>query len=148
MGARGPKPTPTPLKVVRGDRPSRVNLRAPVPERGTTAPRLTDAAQAEWERLAPELRRSQRLGSTDREAFAVYCEAVSAMTGARDILADEGLTSIGAKGQPVAHPAWQVFRDAATLVLRAGAEFGLSPSSATRLKTETISEDEAARLLS
>jgi hypothetical protein len=54
MGRRGPRPTPTPLRLLRGEtRPSRVNFRAPQPLRDLPAKPadLAPRAAAVWDEV-------------------------------------------------------------------------------------------------
>ena len=131
MGKRGPKPTPTNLKLVRGEtRPSRVNRNEPKAPQHTAIvpPDYLDAdALAVWERLAPSLHTRGVLTPWDLDLFASFCTAVVhhrravEKVNAADVLID---TTNG----PVKHPALQVVRDQAALMTTIGARFGLTPS--------------------
>lgn len=151
MGKRGPKPAPTPLKVVRGDRKSRVNTAEPKPSASSRIPvpsaGMSEAARAVWKRLAAELHRRQILTSWDRDAFAVYCEAVVVHREASKRIAREGL-SVMTKAGKQRNPDLITQKDAAQTMLRAAQEFGLTPVARAQLKTPEGDADEALRLLS
>src|SRR5437899_8228738 len=79
MGKRGPRPAPTRLRVLSGEkRPSRINYAEPVaPDGEPQAPEtLSDDARAVWDYTMTQLRWMRIVSPADRDALAVYCEAV------------------------------------------------------------------------
>src|ERR1700749_1466108 len=80
MAKSGPRPAPTALKIVHGEKPSRINTNEPKPAQTDRAPScpswLSPGARRVWPRLAPDLHRKGLLTEWDREPFAVFCEAV------------------------------------------------------------------------
>jgi P27 family predicted phage terminase small subunit len=141
---RGRKPVPTHLKLVRGNPGKRAIRPEPHPQQPTTVPEppsfLLPGAKAEWKRIAGELHRLGMLTALDVGPFAAYCQAVARMDEAERLLAESGgaLTVIGARGGQMANPLLRIARDAATAVIKIGAEFGLSPSARTRLRAELL----------
>jgi phage terminase small subunit len=79
MGRRGPAPTPTSLKVLRGTRPDRVNLNEPRPIEGRPVippAGLPPLAREEWDRVAPHLIAMGIVAEPDTAGLACYFEAV------------------------------------------------------------------------
>ena len=137
---RGPKPTPTALRLLRGNPGKRpLNAQEPQPLAATPdCPEHLDAAAAlEWVRIVPELETLGLLTLIDRAALAAYCQAYSRWQAAEAIIATEGLTTLNLKtGCVRAHPAVSIAKESMRLVREFMSEFGLSPASRTRLKVE------------
>lgn len=153
MGARVGRPAaPTPLKIVRGDRKSRINNTEPQPtEAKVTAPSwLSTPAKRIWRRLAPDLERRGVLTAWDCDSFAVWCDAVAQHQTAAKLIAAEGLLVEGQRGGMVKHPAAQLVRDYAAIMTTFGSRFGLTPSDRSALKVGGNGEspDAKARYLS
>lgn len=138
MGKRGPAPAPTALKLVKGERRSRINENEPKPSTRSTPPAcpqwLRPEARRVWKRLAPDLRRRGVLTEWDREAFAVYCEAVVHHRQACEILDASAVIIRGAQGNLVKNPLLQVIRDQAAIIRAFSQEFGLTPSARSTIK--------------
>ncbi len=130
MGKRGPARTPTALAVVRGERRDRINTREPiVPPGEVVAPDwLGDTARREWDRLAPVLIRMGVLTQIDRDALAVYCEAVAHYQQAVEVIDRTAVLIRGQRGL-VKNPAAQVARDQAAIIRAMARELGLTPSA-------------------
>lgn len=138
MGARGPKPAPTALKVLRGDRPSRINRGEPVPGEGDVVRpgwlAGVSGARAVWDRLAPDLQRRGVLTAWDVDAFAAFCVAVVRHRAAVELVERDGLMIDGARGGRVRNPAVQMERDYADQVKSGAARFGLTPADRSSVK--------------
>lgn len=146
MGKPGPIPAPTPLKVIKGDRPSRVNHAEPRPEmKGCPTPPawLDTHAASLWRRLAPDLHRKGILTWWDRDAFAILMNAYSVHRDAAVRVSEDGVM-IGR----VKHPALQISRDAASIIRNFAPYFGLTPSSRQNFTFDEADEDETRRILS
>jgi P27 family predicted phage terminase small subunit len=143
---RGRKPRPTALKVLEGNPGKRpLNRREPQPSVG--APGCPDwlprEAKAEWRRVVSELDRIGMLKKVDRAALATYCEAWSILVAAEALIAEHGLMILQFETQsvdgariyvrPVKNPAVLIAKDASATIRAFAAEFGLTPSSRTRL---------------
>jgi P27 family predicted phage terminase small subunit len=144
---RGRKPKPTALKLLQGNPGKRsLNGREPRPE--VVAPDrpdwLSPAAAAEWERVVPELLALGLLTRLDRAALCAYCQAYAELQRATEMIEAEGLILdvevfnragdvTGTVRKP--HPAVRLQRDAFHRVKAFLCEFGLTPSSRTRLRT-------------
>jgi len=144
MGKRGPAPLPTHLKIVRGTaRPDRINKKEPKAKTGT--PRcpewLSDEAKVVWKRTVAQLKQMGTLSVADVDLIAAYCNAVVTYQKATDLVDKSGVLIKGRRDGVVTNPAVRIQRDAATLIRQLGAEFGLSPSSRTRIQTDSGEDD-------
>ena len=131
---RGPKPVPTKLKLARGSRQP-INLNEPKPT--VSKPRcpshLSVAAKAEWRRISPRLVREGLLTHLDERALALYCEAYSLWVEAKQKVADTGLVVTTEKGNVIQNPYLGIANKAAKQMLEILVEFGMTPSSRTRV---------------
>lgn len=134
MGRRGPAKKPTKLRKaegVRGHRP--LNEREPKFKEDKSPPppeHLSAYAKREWRRLAPALFSQGLLTVGDRHAYAVYCELVSRF---RDICREK------VSGEQ--RPAWERrLRDTGLAVIRACAQFGLTPSARADIVAEKVEQ--------
>ena len=146
MGRRGPAPTPTKLKILRGNPGKRkLNDREPQPATGEPSMPtwLPAEARAEWRRVVPELQAIGLLSVVDRAMLATYCLAWARMVSAAKILettgdlVDEPIFNrsgkkIGSRTKP--HAAVKLHRDASAQTRNFQAEFGLSPASRARIQ--------------
>jgi P27 family predicted phage terminase small subunit len=154
MGKRGPAPIPTNVRILRGDRPGRINRNEPQPRLGVPeCPAWLDAdAQRVWEYTVGELRAMRLATPADRDVLAAYCVMVVQFERATRLVTTAGLLIRGVKGpgQVVKNPAAQLQRDAAMLLVRLAGEFGLSPRARAEIGNvePDVSEEELARLLS
>jgi P27 family predicted phage terminase small subunit len=134
---RGRPPTPTRLKILRGNPGKRpLNQAEPQPAaRMPTCPDwLDDAAREKWAELAPELFRLGLLTAIDGDALAGYCQAWAEFKAATQTLRGTDRTIMTEKGNTIAHPAVGIQRGAMERMRAFGAPFGLDPSSRSRLK--------------
>lgn len=135
-GGRPPKPTQ--LRLLHGDRESRINHKEPVAR--DVLPEPPDGMAADvreiWEYTLAELAAMRTAASADRDALAAYCEAVVAHRKASAILAQSPVLIKGLHGGMVKNPALQVQRDAANLIRAFAGEFGLTPSARSRIVME------------
>lgn len=132
---RGRKPASPELKILRGDRPSRRNDRAPVPRDGAPRPPRS---------LAPAQRRIFRQVVAELDAMHVHCRPdaliIETLAGMVDWnrragaqLESSGAWGRGAQGGDVTSPAWRVYRDSTREVGRICAELGLTPAARNRV---------------
>lgn len=136
---RGRKPQPTPLKILSGARPDRVNHAEPnCPPSRPFRPAHLDgdhAACVEWDRLLPDLEAAGILSQIDGPALALYCAAFSRYIQSEKEVATHGLLIETASGGLKANPAVTMARECRTEMMRLLAEFGCTPSSRSRVKT-------------
>jgi len=138
MGRRGPAPTPTRLRVLRGEtRPSQVNLAEPVPIQGLPVPPadLGPDALAVWVRILAAFGHTGVITGADTDTLRLYCEAMVRYQQAARLLDQSGPLSRGRRGaELVKNPLHQVVRDTATLVRALAGDLGLTPAARVGLR--------------
>ncbi len=114
----------------------------PRPESAPYAPRhLNDAAKKEWRRLVGILLDMGLYTVVDRAALAMYCQAWGRWVVAEKKVAKTGEVLPGKTGTSYQNPWRHEANKAYEQMRKMLAEFGLTPSSRTRL-TALASEDE------
>lgn len=142
MARRGRPPKPTALKILQGNPGKRpLPKDEPRPEAKTpSCPRfLSGGAKAEWRRIVPELEALGLLTKVDRAALAAYCQAYARWKEAEAFLTENGTTYVSrdkdGKVKFVApFPQVSIAQKQSQLMHRFLVEFGLTPSSRTRVK--------------
>ena len=154
MGKRGPRPTPTQLKVLRGNpgcRPLNRNEPSP-PSTGITMPAyLGPVAAARWGELLPMLQAVKVMTQADVEALARYCDTYEWWLAVRAKLKADGDTYpiLNDKGEVkyvAQRPEVSIAHKLAVQMRQLEQDFGLNPSARTSLhvedpKHETDDED-------
>lgn len=142
--ARGRKPTPTHLKVVTGN-PGRRPLNDAEPNAVRSRPscpaHASDKAKETWGYVCGMLDRMGILSEVDAIAIEMLCEAYADWLGAKRALAEFGSdyyqTENSAGGvMHRAHPAVATKADADRRIRGWLAEFGMTPSSRSRVKVD------------
>lgn len=138
MGRRGPAPTPTKLRLLRGEtRPSQINHREPEPRVGgpVMPDDLSPEAQAVWSRVLGEVGHTGVIRGADADVFRLYCEAVVRYRESETLLRRSGplVQDRHHGGALVKNPLHQIVRDNATLVRALAGELGLTPAARTGL---------------
>jgi P27 family predicted phage terminase small subunit len=138
MGRRGPAPSPTSLRVLKGDRPYRINQAEPRPrDQSPVKPRwLSAKGAAEWDRVAPDLDAMGTAKAVDAAGLAAYCEAVALLETLAELVARSGPLLIGRDGNAHKNPAVSQLRDASAAVRMWAREFGFTPAARQPLKVE------------
>lgn len=145
MGLRGPAPTPTVLNELRGNPGKR---KAPEGEPKPPAvmpprpPILTGDARGAWDWLAPRLFDLGLLTEIDGVALATYCQAWAQFVKATKELKANGYTFTTSKGYVGVSPMLAVQSRAIETLNRVGAQFGMTPSSRTRIRLGTGEDEE------
>jgi P27 family predicted phage terminase small subunit len=143
---KGRKPTPSHLKVVRGtDRADRMNESEPRPRRELpSAPaHMTDQGREAWGYVVGILDRMGILTEADAIAVELLCEARSDWLSARDEITNAGgETYTTGAGLIKAHPAVAMRNDAARRMQSLLAEFGMSPSSRSKVSAKGDDDQE------
>lgn len=152
MGAGGRAPKPTPLKVLQGVRPNRINDDEPVPVSDIPeCPSRHRDVRAVWDYTIEQLRVMGVVTLVDRDALHAYCEAVVAFREACDTIEREGPIITGARGGLIRHPACAIQKENAMLMKSYAVQFGLTPSARTSIRVGDSKvkprEQGAARLL-
>ena len=146
MATRGRKPTPTHLKLVRGNPGKRA-----LPKKGAEIPVvveeisppafLSDDAKVEWGRMMQALVALKLVSSLDRAAFAAYCQAYGRWAQAERALAtmrERDPNAAGLLGKTtgdniIQNPLVGIANKAMADMVRYAAEFGMTPSARVRL---------------
>jgi P27 family predicted phage terminase small subunit len=160
MGARGPKPLPPNVHMLRGN-PSKLSAGQlmdslqPEIEIPGCPPHLLPEARKEWRRITPELQRYGLISKLDRGALALYCQAWArwvwaeqqlqravALAQAKQAEAEargeiwaggDGYTVPTPNGHLTYSPHWVIANKAMDQTNKFLADFGLSPSSRGRV---------------
>ena len=142
MAQRGRKPKPTALKVLEGNPGQRrLNVYEPKPTSEIQVPDCPDwlipEAALEWNRLAGPLIQMGVLTGADMAAFAGYCQNYARWKEAEEHLTEEGPAFEDSKGKVQHSPYLRVSEAARRDMLRFASEFGLTPSSRSRIVATT-----------
>ena len=156
MGKRGPRPTPTAIKIARGTVKSRPKDEpAPPASSIVMPPHLGDVAQAKWRELLPLLQAVKVMTEADVEALARYCDTYEWWLATRAKLRKEGDTypilNDGGEIKYIAQrPEVSIAHKLATQLRQLEQDFGLNPSARTSLhveKPKAQGDDEADAIL-
>jgi P27 family predicted phage terminase small subunit len=145
MAARGVRPLPTKLKVVRGTlRKGRANAHEPaLPVEIPRCPaHLGLEAKREWRRTSRELAGFGLLTRIDRAALALYCEAWGRWVEAEEALRKYGVMIKAPSGFPMQSPYLAIANKAMEQIRALLTEFGMSPSSRTRVHAAAVAEED------
>ena len=148
---RGRIPKPTEVKKLEGNPGKRaLNQKEPKPE--SVIPRcpshLPDAAKTEWRRITKELHALGLLSRIDRAALVAYCQAWADYIEADKEITEQGSVIISEKGGMYQNPWVGIKNSALNRIVKISAEFGMTPSSRSRVKTDKPDdEDEFAKML-
>jgi P27 family predicted phage terminase small subunit len=139
MGRRGPAPTPTRVKRLRGEtRPSRLNFEEPTPS--ADLPKMPadmdPDAKVVWRRVLRTMGHTGVIRAADADVLRCYCEAVSRYAQAVKLYVGSG-PLLRDRGHLVKTPLHQVVRDNADEVRQFARELGLSPSARAGLRIES-----------
>lgn len=133
----GRKPTPTQLRLVRGNPGKRAlpkdEPKPPAPKRITPPSHLSPAAKKEYRRIGAKLAEVGVLGETDLRALELYSETYAQWVEATQRVAAVGMVIKTPSGFPIMNPYLVVANGASKRMQSLLAEFGMTPSSRTRL---------------
>ena len=148
---KGRKPTPTPLKVMAGNpgkRPINKSEAKPETEIPKAPSHLRGEAKREWARMSERLAALNLLTGVDRAALAAYCMAYDTWCEASrhvqkdgavitQVVSQKGSTLFDSSGEAITqdvHNPWaSVMNKQALIMHKFMVEFGMTPSSRTRL---------------
>lgn len=145
--ATGRKPTPTALKLLTGTaRPSRVNKSEPKPKADNIKmpAGLSTGAKKCWKIVAAQLKEAGVLTNLDSHALAMYCEVFARWQTANENLARFGPVIKAPSGFPVQSPYLTISNKAFDQMKGMLIEFGMTPSSRTKVSTVAPEEEDAA----
>jgi P27 family predicted phage terminase small subunit len=137
VGARGPRPQPTRLKVLSGNPGKRRLPKAEPQPVGPAEPPgfVTGAALEEWHRVVGAMPPGL-FTAADTPTLAVYCLAWVQYRAALALVAREGTIVPGSMGQQAPHPAVAISVKQAELILRTADRLGMSPAARARLEVQ------------
>ena len=149
----GRRPKPTEIKLLQGtQRSDRINrqepdLKSEIPSCPT---HIQGESRQEWKRITKELGAIGILTRVDRAAIAAYCDAYGRWTKALMKLNEEGLLVKAPSGYPILNPCLSIINSALDQMRKFLTEFGMTPSSRTRINVAKKNEDkdDAARFFS
>ena len=136
----GRKPKPTHLKLLAGNpgkRPLNESEPQPVPIEETPTPPawMSGEARAKWALEFPKLVRNNMITDVDLTAFARYCQAFGRMVVAESMVAKQGDVMIAPSGFPIQNPYLAIANKAFEQMIKLETEFGMTPSSRSRVST-------------
>lgn len=143
MAGRGRPPKPTVLKLLAGNPGKRaINKSEPKPAKKRKGYHrvpawLSPDGKREWRRVVPELERLGLLTKIDDGALEGMCAAYARALEADRHVASGGLTVMTDKGFVLQNPAVAISRLSWTQYRQFAAEFGLTPGSRTRIRTDS-----------
>lgn len=140
---------PTALRVIEGNPGKRAlpkNEPKPAVSRSAAPEHLSREAKTEWRRVIAELTMLGVMTKLDRAALAAYCQAYGRWIQAERALArlaerDEashGLLIKTSNGNVVQSPLVGAANRAMVIMLRAAAEFGMTPAARARVETDRL----------
>lgn len=148
---RGRKPLPSKVKELAGNPGKRaINKKEPKPASRVPQcpPHLKGDAKVEWKRVTKELHTLGILTKVDRATLTAYCMAWGDLVKAEQQIEKEGEVIVSDKGGMYQNPWVAIKKRSMDQVVKFSAEFGMTPSSRSRLKVELPGEeDEMASLL-
>lgn len=146
MGKRGPRKTPTVLKILQGN-PRKENLRAITEAEPKSEPSgidppddLEGLALEKWRESVPMLSTMRVWGKSERETWARYCRLHALWHECYEIVKRQGQTYEKPSGMIAARPETSLLIQYGTQLIRLECEFGLTPASRSGA---TVHEQEA-----
>jgi P27 family predicted phage terminase small subunit len=134
---RGRKPLPSNVVRLRGN-PGKRRLNdaepRPVAKAPPCPPCLGDEARKEWQRLSQELAELGLLTGLDQGMLAAYCQAHALWVEAVASIERYGTMVKSPNGYPMQSPYVAVANKQVDIMVRIAAEFGMTPSSRTRIR--------------
>ncbi len=141
-----PIPLPTNLKKLRGTaQPCRMNDKEPRPaklETLTPPDELSDEEAVCWTKTVTSLQSAGIATIVDVKALTAYCKAWCGWIAETRIAEEEGSVVTGGMGGPVINPHIRIANDYFKQLLALWREFGMTPSSRSRIHAETDKSDD------
>ena len=144
MAQPGKKPKPTNLRVLQGNAGKRpLNKKEPRPKAEIpTCPRhLSTKAKAEWKRVTRRLYALGLVTQVDRAALSAYCQAWGRWVEAEEEVRKNGDIVKTRAGNVIQNPWLAVANKAQEQMVKLAAEFGMTPSSRTRVSADPVNPE-------
>lgn len=138
---QGRKPKPTALKLLAGNPGKRaVNHAEPKPRVILPRPpeHLSDDEKNKWKLTVRELHPLGLITAIDKDALAMYCTIYVRWIKAEKMVRDKGEIIKTAAGNIIQNPYLSIANRALEQLNKLGAEFGMTPSSRSRVKVEAL----------
>ncbi len=138
MAKPGRKPVPTRLKIIRGtDQPCRVKKNEPRPKSNMIRRpfKLSEVAGKQWDSMVRKLRAADMITNLDTQALGLYCEAYANWVAANKWIQLKGTVVKSANGTLAQSPFFLVSNKCFDQMYKMLVEFGMTPSSRTRVST-------------
>lgn len=141
---QGRKPKPTAIKMLEGN-PGKRALNHAEPKPRVVAPRppeyLGDAEKTKWKAAVKELYQLGLLTAIDQDALAMYCVVFVRWQKAEKMVREKGEIIKTAAGNIIQNPFLSIANRALDQLNKMGAEFGMTPSSRSRVKADFMDPD-------
>lgn len=147
MGKRGPRPTPTAIKLARGTVRGKAKPEPQPPIDGVAMPsHLGKVAARRWDELLPLLQGVKVMTRADVEALARYCDTYEWWLATRAKLRKDGDTypilNDGGEVKYIAQrPEVSIAHKLSQQLRQLEQDFGLNPSARTSLNVETTQQE-------
>lgn len=138
---QGRKPKPTALKLLAGNPGKRaVNHAEPKPRVVMPKPpdHLSDDEKEKWKSTVRELHPLGLITTIDKDALAMYCTIYVRWIKAERMVRDKGEIIKTAAGNIIQNPYLSIANRALDQLNKLGTEFGMTPSSRSRVKVEAL----------
>lgn len=138
---QGRKPKPTALKLLEGN-PGKRALNRAEPKPRVVLPKppehLSDDEKNKWKLTVRELHPLGLMTAIDKDALAMYCTIYVRWIKAEKMVRDKGEIIKTAAGNIIQNPYLSIANRALEQLNKLGAEFGMTPSSRSRVKVEAL----------
>ena len=142
---QGRKPKPTALKLLAGNPGKRaLNHAEPTPRVVLPKPpeHLSDDEKNKWKLTVRELHPLGLVTAIDKDALAMYCVIFVRWVKAEKMVRDKGEIIKTAAGNIIQNPYLSIANRALDQLNKLGAEFGMTPSSRSRVVTDILDPDQ------
>jgi P27 family predicted phage terminase small subunit len=142
---QGRKPKPTAIKLLAGN-PGKRALNHAEPRPRVILPRppehLSDDEKAKWKLTVKELYPLGLITTIDKDALAMYCVIFVRWLKAEKMVREKGEIIKTAAGNIIQNPYLSIANRALEQLNKLGAEFGMTPSSRSRVKADLADPDQ------
>ena len=153
MGKRGPRKTPTVLKILKGNPGNEdlETLRKTEPKSPASGidppPDLEGVALQKWNDSVPMLSTMRVWGESERETWSRYCRLHALWHECYEIVKRQGQTYEKPSGVIASRPETSLLIQYGTQLIRLECEFGLTPASRSGATVHEVESDPMADFL-
>ena len=141
---QGRRPKPTAVKLLEGN-PGKRALNHAEPKPRVVMPRapehLSDEEKAKWKATVKELHPLGLITTIDQDALAMYCVIFIRWLKAEKMVREKGEIIKTTAGNIIQNPYLSIANRALDQLNKLGAEFGMTPSSRSRVKADLADPD-------